>query len=82
MTAAFSTLRPLLDLQLAARFSRGNKALVKIGEDEEMRTLKIISLERVASHLVSRRGATQFTLKCSTICSSVTVSRSRGSLSL
>ena len=36
MTAAFSTLRPLLDWQLAARLSRGNKALVKIGEDEEM----------------------------------------------
>ena len=36
MTAAFSTLRPLLDWQLAARLSRGNKALVKIGEDKEM----------------------------------------------
>ena len=36
MTAAFSTLRPLVDWELAARFSRGNKALVKIGEDEEM----------------------------------------------
>ena len=73
MTAAFSTLRPLLDWQLAARFSRGNKALVKKWE---------YSLERVGSHLVSRRGATQFTLKCSTICSSVTVSKSRSSLSL
>ena len=40
MTAAFSTLRPLLDWQLAARFSRGNKALGEIGEDEEMRILK------------------------------------------
>ena len=40
MTAAFSTLRPLLDWRLAARFSRGNKALGKIGEDEEMRIHK------------------------------------------
>ena len=40
MMAAFSTLRPLLDWQLAARFSRGNKALGEIGEDEEMRILK------------------------------------------
>ena len=39
MTAAFSTLRPLLNWQLAARFSRGNKALGKIGENEEMRIL-------------------------------------------
>ena len=39
MTAAFSTLRPLLDWQLAARFSKGNKVLGKIGDDEEMRIL-------------------------------------------